>query len=252
MILIIVILIILLIIFGLIIFKMIRNGGAKFLIILVGLLAYWYFKLRYSFTVEINIVIVIGLVVGSYILSRIMQSEIQKMEVRKEKEEKKNTKNRRDELLIRIQDENDDEAKLELGKLYIEKFFETRKNNLKEESDKLLEQAFALFHMLVEKGNVKGFIYAGKSLEKIAEAQEKDGFSSHELEEIYSDAAEAYIETNMDDYMYKAGEIYWKLYNKLKHDKYLKKAKEAYETISNKNKDTKKRLGEIFLIEKSM
>ena len=52
--------------------------------------------------------------------------------------------------------------------------------------------------------------------------------------------------------MYKAGEIYWKLYNKLKHDKYLKKAKEAYETISNKNKDTKKRLGEIFLIEKSM
>ena len=62
MILIIVILIILLIIFGLIIFKMIRNGGAKFLIILVGLLAYWYFKLRYSFTVEINIVIVIGLV----------------------------------------------------------------------------------------------------------------------------------------------------------------------------------------------
>lgn len=252
MVLIAIILVVLLIILGLIVFKMLKNGGIKFLIILIGALAFWYFKLSYSFTVEINTLIVIGLILFSYFLSRILQNELQKMEVRKEKQEKKDIKDKRDELLIRIQDENDDEAKLELGKLYIEKFFEAKKSNLKEESNKLLRQAFTLFDILVEKGNVEGFIYGGRALEKIAQEQEKDGISSYELEEMYSNAAEAYLGTEIDDYIYRAGEIYWKLYNKLKYDKYLKNAKEAYEKIENKNKETKKRLGEIFLIEKSM
>ena len=85
MVLIAIILVVLLIILGLkIVFKMLKNGGIKFLIILIGALAFWYFKLSYSFTVEINTLIVIGLILFSYFLSRILQNELQKMEVRKE------------------------------------------------------------------------------------------------------------------------------------------------------------------------
>lgn len=58
--------------------------------------------------------------------------------------------------------------------------------------------------------------------------------------------------TNIDDYIYKAGEIYWKLYNELGYSQYLKSAKKSYEKISSRDERAKRRLGEIFLVEKSM
>ena len=74
MVLIAIILVVLLIILGLIVFKMLKNGGMKFLIILIGLLTFWYFKLSHSFTVEINTLIVIGIVIFSYIKMYIVTS----------------------------------------------------------------------------------------------------------------------------------------------------------------------------------
>ena len=60
-------------------------------------------------------------------ISQKAKKEIKRAEIRKKiQEEETKTKNisdKRNELLIRIQDDNDDKAKIELGKIYVEKFF---------------------------------------------------------------------------------------------------------------------------------
>ena len=247
----------LLFILGFIILKIIKNGGFIFIGLLILFLILWYAELRWYFTIEANIVVVIVLIILSYLVSMISQKakkEIKKAEIRKKiQEEETKTKNisdKRNELLIRIQDDNDDKAKIELGKIYVEKFFNLPEKD--KNSEKLLEQAFGLFDFLIKKGNVNGFIYKGMTLEKIGKEKEKFGDEIYNIENIYYDAANAYIETNIDDYIYKAGEIYWKLYNELGYSQYLKSAKKSYEKISSRDERAKRRLGEIFLVEKSM
>lgn len=247
----------LLFILGFIILKIIKNGEFIFIGLLILFLILWYTKLRWYFTIEANIVVVIVLIILSYLVSMISQKakkEIKKAEIRKKIQEKetktKNISDKRNELLIRIQDDNDDKAKIELGKIYVEKFFNLPEKD--KNSEKLLEQAFGLFDFLIKKGNVNGFIYKGMTLEKIGKEKEKFGDEIYDIEDIYYDAANAYMETNIDDYIYKAGEIYWKLYNELGYNQYLKSAKKSYEKISNRDERAKRRLGEIFLVEKSI
>lgn len=247
----------LLFILDFIILKIIKNGGFIFIGLLILFLILWYAELHWYFTIEANIVVVIVLIILSYLVSMISQKakkEIKKAEIRKKiQEEETKTKNisdKRNELLIRIQDDNDDKAKIELGKIYVEKFFNLPEKD--KNSEKLLEQAFGLFDFLIKKGNVNGFIYKGMTLEKIGKEKEKFGDEIYDIEDIYYDAANAYMETNIDDYIYKAGEIYWKLYNELGYNQYLKSAKKSYERISNRDERAKRRLGEIFLVEKSI
>lgn len=153
----------LLFILGFIILKIIKNGGFIFIGLLILFLILWYAELRWYFTIEANIVVVIVLIILSYLVSMISQKakkEIKKAEIRKKiQEEETKTKNisdKRNELLIRIQDDNDDKAKIELGKIYVEKFFNLPEKD--KNSEKLLEQAFGLFNFLIKKGNVNGFI----------------------------------------------------------------------------------------------
>ena len=247
----------LLFILDFIILKIIKNGGFIFIGLLILFLILWYAELHWYFTIEANIVVVIVLIILSYLVSMISQKakkEIKKAEIRKKiQEEETKTKNisdKRNELLIRIQDDNDDKAKIELGEIYVEKFFNLPEKD--KNSEKLLEQAFGLFDFLIKKGNVNGFIYKGMTLEKIGKEKEKFGDEIYDIEDIYYDAANAYMETNIDDYIYKAGEIYWKLYNELGYSQYLKSAKKSYEKISNRDERAKRRLGEIFLVEKSI
>lgn len=247
----------LLFILDFIILKIIKNGGFIFIGLLILFLILWYAELHWYFTIEANIVVVIVLIILSYLVSMISQKakkEIKKAEIRKKiQEEETKTKNisdKRNELLIRIPDDNDDKAKIELGKIYVEKFFDLPEKD--KNSEKLLEQAFGLFDFLIKKGNVNGFIYKGMTLEKIGKEKEKFGDEIYDIEDIYYDAANAYMETNIDDYIYKAGEIYWKLYNELGYNQYLKSAKKSYEKISNRDERAKRRLGEIFLVEKSI
>lgn len=247
----------LLFILDFIILKIIKNGGFIFIGLLILFLILWYAELHWYFTIEANIVVVIVLIILSYLVSMISQKakkEIKKAEIRKKiQEEETKTKNisdKRNELLIRIPDDNDDKAKIELGKIYVEKFFNLPEKD--KNSEKLLEQAFGLFDFLIKKGNVNGFIYKGMTLEKIGKEKEKFGDEIYDIEDIYYDAANAYMETNIDDYIYKAGEIYWKLYNELGYNQYLKSAKKSYEKISNRDERAKRRLGEIFLVEKSI
>ena len=232
----------LLFILGFIILKIIKNGGFIFIGLLILFLILWYTELRWYFTIEANIVVVIVLIILSYLVSMISQKakkEIKKAEIRKKiQEEETKTKNisdKRNELLIRIQDNNDDKAKIELGKIYVEKFFNLPEKD--KNSEKLLEQAFGLFDFLIKKGNVNGFIYKGMTLEKIGKEKEKFGDEIYDIEDIYYDAANAYIETNIDDYIYKAGEIYWKLYNELGYSQYLKSAKKKFLVEMNGLKD---------------
>ena len=134
----------LLFILGFIILKIIKNGGFIFIGLLILFLILWYTELRWYFTIEANIVVVIVLIILSYLVSMISQKakkEIKKAEIRKKiQEEETKTKNisdKRNELLIRIPDDNDDKAKIELGKIYVEKFFNLPEKD--KNSEKLLE-----------------------------------------------------------------------------------------------------------------
>ena len=100
----------LLFILGFIILKIIKNGGFIFIGLLILFLILWYAELRWYFTIEANIVVVIVLIILSYLVSMISQKakkEIKKAEIRKKiQEEETKTKNisdKRNELLIRIQ-----------------------------------------------------------------------------------------------------------------------------------------------------
>ena len=82
----------LLFILGFIILKIIKNGGFVFIGLLILFLILWYVELRWYFTTETNIGVVIGLIIVSYIVSMISQKakkEIKKAEIRKEIQEEK-------------------------------------------------------------------------------------------------------------------------------------------------------------------
>lgn len=80
----------LLFILGFIILKIIKNGGFIFIGLLILFLILWYTELRWYFTIEANIVVVIVLIILSYLVSMISQKakkEIKKAEIRKKIQE---------------------------------------------------------------------------------------------------------------------------------------------------------------------
>ena len=114
-----ILLIIIIIVIGIIISKLLKNGGVIFILLYGIFMAYWYLELRWHFEIGINIAIVIGAIIVSYLISLILKNIGHEMKKRKiieeiemnenlEKEKKQETRETRDDLLVRLQkDEND-------------------------------------------------------------------------------------------------------------------------------------------------
>lgn len=276
-----ILLIIIIIIIGIIISKLLKNGGVIFILLYGIFMTYWYLELRWHFEIGMNVAIVIGAIVVSYLISLILKNIGHEMKKRKiieeiemnenlEKEKKQETRETRDDLLVRLQkDENDYDARIKLGKILVNQYFSIPEENRKRKDIDLLKQAEVTFKMVSEKGEKIGYISLAKLYETRAELAFKDSQNA-DVFIFYEKSAENYIKSGEENFILRGGELYYKLvniidskaikfptyedndyegidYTDIYHKKnYFYSAKEAYKMIAdNGNVEAIKRLGEM-------